>query len=58
MNDQSHQQPARSIMVHVSMATIRRAIILGWKSLAYEKGASDFVIFTPHAFSFTFQKYI
>lgn len=45
-------------MVHVPMAPVRHTIIMGWKSLAHEKGASDFVIFILHAFSFTFPKYI
>lgn len=58
MNEQSCHQPTQSSMVHVCMATIRHTIIMGWKSLAHEKGASDFVIFTSHAFSFIFQKYI
>lgn len=53
-----HQQPTQSTVVHVPMATIHRTIIMGWKSLAHEKGASDFVIFIHHAFSFTFPEYI
>lgn len=39
MNDQiiSHQQPTRSTSAHVSMATLRHAVIVGWKSLAHER---------------------
>jgi len=60
MNDQiiSHQQSTRSTSAHVSMATLRHAIITGWKSLAHEREPLIWSFSPIMHLPFTFQKYI